>query len=293
MVLCLGILIACADDEPTAVAPPTPTAVAAATATALPPTPTVSVLPTPTVSLLPTPTPTPIPVYGYRVIERYPHDANAFTQGLIYVDGELFEGTGRRGQSSLRRVDLESGAVEQIVSLPEQFFGEGVTLFGDRLIQLTWTSGLGFVYDRESFELLQTFTYATEGWGLTHNGASLIMSDGTSTLTYLDPQSFAPQRQVPVTAAGEPVLMLNELEYIDGFIYANIWQTDRIAKIDPESGQVVAWIDLSGLLPAVERADSQAVLNGIAYDAEADRLFVTGKLWPALFWIELTPPAQP
>ncbi|MBX2997054.1 MAG: glutaminyl-peptide cyclotransferase [Caldilineaceae bacterium] len=252
-----------------------------------------SVQPTPTVSLLPTATPTPIPVYGYRVIERYPHDPNAFTQGLIYEDGKLYEGTGRQGQSTLRRVNLESGAVEQMVRLPDEFFGEGITLFGDRIIQLTWTSRVGFVFDRESFDLLSAFTYNTEGWGLTHDEEFLIMSDGSNMLTYLDPESFVPLRQVAVYAGSNVVNRLNELEYINGFIYANIWQTDRIAKIDPESGQVVAWIDLTGILPPEERYGHEDVLNGIAYDAEGDRLFVTGKLWPTLFWIELALPEQP
>jgi glutamine cyclotransferase len=242
---------------------------------------------------LPTATPTPIPVYGYRVIERYPHDPNAFTQGLIYVDGDLYEGTGRQGQSTLRRVDLESGVVEQMARLPDEFFGEGITLFGDRIIQLTWTSRTGFVYDWESFALLDTFTYNTEGWGLTHDDKSLIMSDGSNILTYLDPESFAPLGQVAVSAEGQPVSMLNELEYINGSIYANLWQTNYIARIDAESGQVTAWIDLTGLLPPEDRTGAEDVLNGIAYDAEGDRLFVTGKLWPLLFWIELTPPAQP
>jgi glutaminyl-peptide cyclotransferase len=295
IVFCGWLLIACAAAEPTAVARPVSTATAPAQNQVseiwLP---TIqSVQPTPTVSLLPTATPTPIPVYGYRVIERYPHDVNAFTQGLIYVDGKFYEGTGHRGESTLRRVDLESGAVEQMVRLPGEFFGEGITLFGDRIIQLTWTSGIGFVYNQDSFELLDTFTYSTEGWGLTHDGEFLIMSDGSNVLTYLDPESFAPVRQSPVTAGGESVFMLNELEFINGFIYANIWKTDTIARIDPESGEVVAWIDLAGILPPEDRSGREDVLNGIAYDAVEDRLFVTGKLWPLLFWIELTPLAQP
>lgn len=294
-IFCGWLLLACANVEPTAVAQPAPTAAAPAqnqgSETWLP---TIqSVQPTPTVSALPTATPTPLPVYGYRIVERYPHDADAFTQGLIYADGKFYEGTGRRGQSTLRRVDPESGVVEQMVHLPDEFFGEGITLFGDRIFQLTWTSRIGFVYNQESFELLDTFTYSTEGWGLTHDGEFLIMSDGSHVLTYLDPESFALVRQIPVTAGGEAVFMLNELEFINGFIYANIWQTDIIARIDPESGQVVAWIDLAGILSPEDRSGREDVLNGIAYDAVEDRLFVTGKLWPLLFWIELTPPAPP
>jgi glutaminyl-peptide cyclotransferase len=235
---------------------------------------------------LPTP-PAEVPVYGYRIIETYPHDPNAFTQGLIYADGVLYEGTGLNGRSSLRRVDLESGEVQQIVRLPDQYFGEGITIWNGSIIQLTWRSQIGFVYDLETFELLGSFTYETEGWGLTHDDTHLIMSDGSNLLYYLDPETFDVVDQLPVLAGDKPVNQLNELEYIDGFIYANIWHSDRIARIDPESGQVTAWLDLSGLFPPAERPDPQAVLNGIAYDAEGDRLLVTGKLWPSLFWIEL------
>jgi glutaminyl-peptide cyclotransferase len=235
---------------------------------------------------LPTP-PAEIPVYGYRIIETYPHDPNAFTQGLIFADGVLYEGTGLNGRSSLRRVDLESGEIQQIVRLPDQYFGEGITIWNESIIQLTWRSQIGFVYDLESFELLGSFTYETEGWGLTHDETHLIMSDGSNVLYYLDPDTFDVVDQLPVFAGDKLVTQLNELEYIDGFIYANIWHSDRIARIDPESGQVTAWLDLSGLFPPAERPDPQAVLNGIAYDAEGDRLLVTGKLWPSLFWIEL------
>jgi glutaminyl-peptide cyclotransferase len=231
--------------------------------------------------------PAEIPVYGYRIMERYPHDPNAFTQGLIYADGVLYEGTGLNGRSSLRRVDLESGEVQQIVRLPDQYFGEGITIWNESIIQLTWRSQIGFVYDLETFELLGSFTYETEGWGLTHDDTHLIMSDGSNLLYYLDPETFDVVGQLPVFAGDKPVTQLNELEYIDGFIYANIWHSDRIARIDPKSGQVTAWLDLSDLFPPAERSNPQAVLNGIAYDAEGDRLLVTGKLWPSLFWIEL------
>lgn len=225
--------------------------------------------------------------YGYRVIASYPHDPNAFTQGLVYVDDTLYEGTGRNGQSSLRRTDLESGAVEQIISLDEQYFGEGITVFGDKIYQLTWQSQTGFIYDRESFTQIGVFTYPTEGWGLTHDGAQLIMSDGTNTLTFLDPDTLAVSGSVAVFDQTTPVMRLNELEYIDGEIFANIWQTNLIARIDPETGQVTGWIDLTGLLPVESLTQPVDVLNGIAYDENNGRLFVTGKLWPRLFEIEL------
>ena len=242
-----------------------------------------------TVSTSPATASSTTPVYGYRVLATYPHDPQAFTQGLVYYQGDFYEGTGLRGRSSLRKVDLETGEVLQLRQLPDQYFGEGVTLFDDRLYQLTWQSHIGFIYDRASFDLLATFQYPTEGWGLTHNGRELIMSDGSSTLFFLDPQTMNLLRQVPVWDENGPVVRLNELEYIDGAVYANIWQTDRIARIDPDTGQVLAWIDLTGLLPPEDRPGAN-VLNGIAWDEEGGRLFVTGKLWPKLFQIELTPP---
>lgn len=229
------------------------------------------------------------PVYGYRVIAAYPHDPAAFTQGLVYYQGDFYEGTGLRGHSSLRKVGMETGRVLQYRALPDVYFGEGVTLFGDRLYQLTWQSHVGFIYDRASFDFLTSFKYPTEGWGLTHNGRELIMSDGTPTLHFLKPDTLQELRQVSVWDEHGPVWRLNELEYIDGEVYANVWQTDRIARIDPETGRVKAWIDLSGLLPPDDRPGAN-VLNGIAWDAEGGRLFVTGKLWPKLFQIELTPP---
>jgi glutamine cyclotransferase len=211
----------------------------------------------------------------------------------VYVDGVLYEGTGLNGRSSLRRVDLESGKVLQRRDLAREYFGEGIAVFGKRIIQLTWQSRVGFVYDRESFALQRQFSYRTEGWGLTHDGKSLIMSDGTATLRWLDPETFAETRSVVVRDQNGPVVRLNELEYIRGEIYANIWQTDRIARIDPQTGRVTGWIDLRGLLSLEDRQSSDAdVLNGIAYDAANDRLFVTGKLWPKLFEIELTEPDQ-
>jgi glutamine cyclotransferase len=231
-----------------------------------------------------------IPVYTYNITNTYPHDRDAFTEGLIFEDGVLYEGTGLLEQSTLRRVELETGAVLQIRELSDQFFGEGITIYGDKIIQLTWQSNIGFVYDKDSFELLQEFNYSTEGWGITHDGERLIMSDGTSTLHFLDPQTFEEISQLEVFDNDGPVTRLNELEYIQGEIYANVWQTDLVARIAPETGRVIGWIDLRGLLTAEDRLEPVDVLNGIAYDAEADRLFVTGKLWPKLFEIELISP---
>ena len=227
------------------------------------------------------------PVEGYRVIHTYPHDASAFTQGLVYVDGMLYEGTGLNGRSSIRMVDLKTGRVLQKHDLPGNYFGEGLTDWGNNLIELTWQSHIGFVYDRFSFRVLRTFIYNGEGWGLTHDSKHLIMSDGSSNLRLLDPQTFQPVGQIAVTDDGKPVANLNELEYIHGEIYANVWQTDRIARISPSTGKVIAWIDLSGLFPASQRQNPDAVLNGIAYDSKTNRLFVTGKLWPKLFEIKL------
>ena len=230
------------------------------------------------------------PVYSYRVIRSYPHDHQAFTQGLVYEAGELYEGTGLRGQSSLRRVDLETGLVRQQHVLPKQYFGEGITIFGDRIIQLTWQSRIGFVYDRASFQLVQQFSYPTEGWGITHDGNRLIMSDGTANLYFLEPDTFTRIDHIEVHDDQGPVVRLNELEYVRGDVYANVWQTDRIARIELLTGRVVAWIDLTGLLSAADRQPHVDVLNGIAYDAENDRLFVTGKWWPKLFEIQIVVP---
>jgi len=231
-----------------------------------------------------------IPVYSYNIVNTYPHDPDAFTQGLVFEDGVLYEGTGLHGQSSLRRVELETGDILQIRELSDEFFGEGITIYGNRIIQLTWQSHIGFVYDKNSFELLQEFNYSTEGWGITHDGTRLIMSGGTSTLHFLDPQTFEEIGQVEVFDNDGPVTRLNELEYVQGEIYANVWQTDRIARIAPETGRVVGWIELGGLLTAEDCSQPVDVLNGIAYDADSGRLFVTGKLWPKLFEIELISP---
>jgi glutamine cyclotransferase len=231
-----------------------------------------------------------IPVYSYDIVNTYPHDPDAFTQGLVFEDGFLYEGTGLLGRSTLRRVELETGAILQIRGLPDQFFGEGITVYGDKIIQLTWQSNVGFVYDKNSFDLLQQFNYSTEGWGITHDGERLIMSDGTSKLHFLDPQTFEEIGQLAVFDDNGPVTRLNELEYVQGEIYANVWQTDRIARISPATGRVVGWIDLEGILTAEDRSEPVDVLNGIAYDADTDRLFVTGKLWPKLFEIDLISP---
>ncbi len=227
------------------------------------------------------------PVHGYRVVASYPHDPQAYTQGLVYRDGFLYESTGRRGESDLRKVRLETGEVVRRVALADRFFAEGLAIWRERLIQLTWESRTGFVYDLDSFRERATFAYAGEGWGLTHDGRHLIMSDGSASLRFLDPESFEVARRIRVRDGTTPVEGLNELEYIRGEIYANVWQTDRVVRIDPTSGRVRGWIDLSGLL----RQDGHyGVLNGIAFDSRRDRLFVTGKLWPRLFEIELTDP---
>jgi len=230
--------------------------------------------------------PTPL-YYTYEIVNVYPHDKNAFTQGLVFENGVLYESTGLFGHSTLRRVELETGKILQLYPLPNQFFGEGITIFDEKLIQLTWQSNKGFVYDRHSFDLLQEFYYSTEGWGITHNGSQLIMSDGTATLYFLDPETFEKTGHVEVHDS-DPVTKLNELEYIQGNIYANIWKEEKIAIIDPQTGQVQAWIDLSGIQD-LEDLDTNNILNGIAYDAEEERLFVTGKRWSQLFEIKLIP----
>jgi glutaminyl-peptide cyclotransferase len=227
------------------------------------------------------------PVYGYKVVKAYPHDPEAYTQGLIYRDTFLYESTGRNGHSTLRKVKLETGEVLQQERLDPKYFAEGLTDWNGRLIQLTWRSNLGFVYDATTFRLERTFLYMGEGWGLTHDGKRLIMSDGSDTLRFLDAVTFQERGRLSVTDGRLPVGNLNELEFVGGEIYANVWHTDRIARISPESGRIVGWIDLTGLLPKVYQLEPEAVLNRIAYDAAGDRLFLTGKLWPKLFEITL------
>jgi glutaminyl-peptide cyclotransferase len=252
-------------------------------------------------------------VCRYEVVNTFPHDPGAFTQGLEYFDGQLYESTGLYGRSSIRRVELETGKVLQQAALPWKYFGEGITLWNGKLIQLTWQSRIGFIYDRASFRRLSSFAYPTEGWGLTHDArgpqtrnpasgapARLIMSDGSDTLFFRDPETFAETGRLRVTDRGAPVSNLNELEFIHGEIWANIWPQDRIARISPVSGQVLSWVDLSGLLPLRDRwwgpqtpyfafgVPFAGALNGIAYDAKADRIFVTGKQWPKLFEIRIS-----
>ncbi len=225
-------------------------------------------------------------VAGFKVVAVYPHDPNAFTQGLAIEGGQLYEGTGLYGQSSIRKVDLDSGRVEKQRSIPSMYFGEGIAILGGRLYELTWQSGVGIVYDLATFNMQRTFQYSGEGWGLTQNGRELILSDGSAKIRFLDPQTFAVVREIEVRDHGQPVTRLNELEYIDGEIWSNVWYDDRIARISPASGEVLGWIDLSTLYPKNTRS-SEAVLNGIAYDTAAKRLFVTGKNWPQLYEIEL------
>ena len=232
--------------------------------------------------------PPSVETQGYRIVHVYPHDPRAFTQGLVYVDGHLYESTGLRGQSSLRMVDLDTGRTLQKYDLPEQYFGEGLTDWGSTLIQITWESHKAFVYDRFTFSLIKTFPYEGEGWGITHDGKQLIMSDGTSYLRFLDPQTFRETRRIRVVGAnGQGIEDLNELEYVHGEIYANVWHSDRIARISPKNGKLLGWIDLSGLRDPTTTANPDAVLNGVAYDAKDDRLFVTGKLWPKLYEIKV------
>jgi glutamine cyclotransferase len=244
-----------------------------------------------TMSGPPTAGTTDVPVASYRVINTYPHDPQAFTEGLVYENGYLYEGTGLNGQSTLRKAQLETGEILQTTTItdPAQF-GEGITIFGDKIFQLTWQSHVGFIYDKATFARLGQFSYPTEGWGLTHDGQRLIMSDGTATLHFLDPQTFMDVGHVDVYDRNGPVVQINELEYINGEVYANIWHTDRIARISPQTGQVLGWIDLTGLLTPEERQSPEDVLNGIAYDAAGDRLFVTGKRWPKLFEIDVVAP---
>jgi len=226
------------------------------------------------------------PVYGFQVVHTFPHDTRAYTQGLVFEDGFLYEGTGKRGESTLRKVELETGRVLQSHSLDRRLFGEGIAIWDDRIIQLTWRSRAAIVYDKKTFQELRRFRYSGEGWGLTHDGTHLIMSDGSSTLRFLDPSTFKLVRRLLVHNRGRRLARLNELEYVGGEILANVWTEDGIARISPETGQVTGWIDLRGLMPG--RTDREAVLNGIAYDPEGDRLFVTGKNWPKLFQIRVT-----
>ena len=230
----------------------------------------------------------PAPVHGFKVVATFPHDPGAFTQGLVFADGQLFESTGLQGESSLRRVEIATGRVLQEIKVPERYFAEGLALVGDELLQLTWQHRLGFVYDRKTFAQKRTFPYKTEGWGLAYDGSSrLVMSDGSDTLTFLDPKTLALARTLVVRDAGTPVGRLNELEWIEGEIWANVWTTNRLARISPATGEVASWVDLESLWPQAQRTPPADVLNGIAYDKATRRIFVTGKKWPRLYQIAI------
>jgi glutaminyl-peptide cyclotransferase len=229
-----------------------------------------------------------IPVYGYEIVNSYPHDIGAFTEGLFYDKGFLYEATGLNGQSSVRKVKLETGEVVQKHELSENYFGEGIIKWKDKMYQLTWRNQMGFIYDFATLEPKGEFHYPGEGWSMTTDGKRILMDDGTAEIRFWDPETLQETGRLSVTADGEPVKNLNELEWVKGEIFANIWETDRIARIDPKSGKVTGWIDCAGLLPANERTPgSDSVLNGIAYDADRGRLFVTGKNWPKLFEIRV------
>ncbi len=229
-------------------------------------------------------------MFGYQVVRSYPHDVGAFTQGLIYRNGVFYEGTGLNGRSGIRKVKLETGEVLQMKPLSQEYFGEGITDWQGQIVQITWQSEVGFVYDINTFEQTKRWSYTGEGWGLTHDDTRVIMSDGSAQLRFLDPSTLKEINRITVRDGATPVDNLNELEYVKGEILANVWRTDRIARISPKDGRVTGWIDLAGLLTPAERAGTD-VLNGIAYDAAGDRLFVTGKLWPRVFEIKIVPRA--
>ncbi len=231
-------------------------------------------------------TPVPPTQYTYQIVKTYPHNNTSFTEGLVFNDGALYESTGGYGSSSLRRVNLETGLVEQEILLPTQYFGEGLTIVNDSLVQLTWQNNIGFTYNKETFGLLGNFSYSTEGWGLTYNGSELIMSDGSSNLTFLDPVTYQKVGQVSVHDGNATVTNINELEFINGDVYANIWQQQKIAIINPQTGTVKGWIELTGIYQSNNPDD---VLNGIAYDAQSNNLFVTGKDWPNIYQITIIP----
>jgi glutamine cyclotransferase len=227
--------------------------------------------------------------YSYEVVQAWPHDPAAFTEGLVFRNGDLLESTGLNGESTLRDVDLNTGRVLKEISVPAQYFGEGLTVIGPHAYQLTWRNGVGFIYDADTFQQEGQFTYTGEGWGLTTDGRWLILSDGTSRIRFLDPGTFQVVRTIDVTESGRPVERLNELEWVKGEIFSNVWQTDEIVRIDPVTGKVLGVVDLTGLLAPGDRRPDTDVLNGIAYDDAHDRLFVTGKRWPKVFEIRLKP----
>ena len=227
-------------------------------------------------------------VYGYVVVNVFPHDINAYTQGLVYDGNVLYEGTGITGQSDLRKVEFGTGKVLKQLKIDNQYFGEGIAILNDKIYQLTWQSRVGFVYKKETFERINKFNYQTEGWGLSVYNDKLVMSDGTNILYFIDPELFTVVSSIEVYDNNGLVDKLNELEVIDGEIWANIYMTNRIARIDPKTGKVIAYIDLSGILPDADRVATTDVLNGIAWDSKTNRIFVTGKYWPKMFEIRLT-----
>ncbi len=225
--------------------------------------------------------------YTYKIVQQLPHDATAFTQGLVVEDGELYESNGQNGQSDLRILDLNTGSVKNKVKLGDEYFAEGMTILNEKIYQITWVNHKGFIYDENTLEKLGEFSYEGEGWGLTNDGRFLIMSNGTNAISYINPENFRVQKVIYVYDKGVPLTNLNELEYVKGEIYANIWHSDKVVQIDPALGEITGWIDLTGLRSKESQQNGEAVLNGIAYDAVHDRLFVTGKLWPTLFEIKL------
>jgi glutamine cyclotransferase len=228
-----------------------------------------------------------VPTYGYEVVKAYPHSTDAFTQGLEYRGGKLFESTGGEGESSLRLVDLETGKVLDKLDVPMPYFAEGLTLLNGKIYQLTWQNQVGFIYDANTLSKIGQFNFEGEGWGLTNDDQSLILSDGTSEIRFLDPDTFKVTKTIAVRDGNRPIQKLNELEYFNGEIYANVWHQDEIAIVNPQTGRVNGWVDLKGLLQPGEVSDPEAVLNGIAHDATSQRVFVTGKLWPKLFEIRI------
>jgi glutamine cyclotransferase len=243
-----------------------------------------------TVSLLGTGCARAAPVAGYKVVATYPHSTESYTEGFFYLDGLFYEGTGLKGHSQVMAIKPETGKPLQQLDLPQQYFGEGIVNWGANLYEWTWQSHICFVYDRFSLRPVKEFTYKGEGWGMTRDAKEIITSDGTATLRFRDPDTFKETRHIVVKDGSSAIDRLNELEYIKGEIFANVWHTDRIARISPQSGHVIGWIDLSGLLPDSKKINDEAVLNGIAYDAQHDRLFVTGKQWPTIFEIKIINP---
>jgi glutamine cyclotransferase len=232
------------------------------------------------------------PVYGYKVVVKYPHSTASYTEGFFYLNGLFYEGTGLSGHSALMAIEPATGKVVQENDLPPQYFGEGIVDVGPNILEWTWQTHVGFVIDRFSFRVIRQFSYTGEGWGLTRMGNEVVTSDGTSVLRFRNPETFAETRHIVVRDGLEAIGQLNELEFVKGEIYANVWHSDRIARISPKDGRVLGWIDLSGLLPVSQRVNEESVLNGIAYDAKGDRLFVTGKQWPSVFEIEVLPLAK-